>query len=134
MQPIYFINGEIDMSYITKINYLKSKLKNEKSLTEYQVYSIKEEIESLERIEQKQNLQNVVHRKYRKLIDDNNTSVDKKRDLSNSIVNTKNSSGNLEENLLGNFGDNVIENLKIYDKELKMFENNINDFEKSINM
>ncbi|WP_250674475.1 hypothetical protein LZ906_016610 (plasmid) [Paraclostridium ghonii] len=122
------------MSYITKINYLKSKLKNDKSLTEYQVYSIKEEIESLERIEQKQNLQNVLHRKYRKLIDDNNTSVDKKRDLSNSIVNTKNNSGNLEEHLLGNFGDNVIENLKIYDKELKMFENNLKDFEKSINM
>lgn len=134
MQPIYFINGEIDMSYITKINYLKSKLKNDKSLTEYQVYSIKEEIESLERIEQKQNLQNVVHRKYRKLIEDNNTSVDKKRDLSNSIVNTKNNSKNLQENLLGNFGDNVIENLKIYDKELKMVENNLKDFEKSINM
>lgn len=122
------------MSYRIKINHLKNKLKCSNDLTDNEIYNIKGEIKALETIEQKQNLRNKVHRKYRKMIDDNNNSVDKKRYLSNSILNIKNSLESIEENLLGKFSENVIENLKTYDSDIKMFKTNLKKFEKSISM
>lgn len=122
------------MNYGMEINYLKNKLKYSDDFTEYEIYNIKEEIKALEIVEQKQNLRNKLNRKYQKMISDNDNSIDKRRYLSNSILNIKNNWQNLEENLLGKFSDSVLENLKIHDKELKMFKNNIKDFEKSIKM
>ncbi|EPY6473097.1 hypothetical protein ACWO4B_003822 [Clostridium sporogenes] len=122
------------MNYGMEINYLKNKLKYSDDFTEYEIYNIKEEIKALEIVEQKQNLRNKLNRKYQKMISDNDNSIDKRRCLSNSILNIKNNWQNLEENLLGKFSDSVLENLKIHDKELKMFKNNIKDFEKSIKM
>ena len=119
------------MSYRIKINHLKNKLKYSNDLTDNEIYNIKGEIKALETVEQKQNLRNKVHRKYRKMIDENNSSVDKKRYLSNSILNIKNNLENIEENLLGKFSENAIENLKTYDSDIKMFKNNLKKFEKS---
>ena len=122
------------MSYRIKINHLKNKLKYSNDLTDNEIYNIKGEIKALETVEQKQNLRNKVHRKYRKMIDENNSSVDKKRYLSNSILNIKNNLENIEENLLGKFSENAIENLKTYDSDIKMFKTNLKKFEKSISM
>ena len=122
------------MSYRIKINHLKNKLKYSNDLTDNEIYNIKGEIKALETVEQKQNLRNKVHRKYRKMIDENNSSVDKKRYLSNSILNIKNNLENIEENLLGKFSENAIENLKTYDSDIKMFKTNLKKFEKSISL
>lgn len=122
------------MSYRIKINHLKNKLKYSNDLTDNEIYNIKGEIKALETVEQKQNLRNKVHRKYRKMIDDNNNSVDKKRYLSNSILNIKNDLEVIEENLLGKFSERAIENLKIYNSDIKMLKTTLKNFEKSISI